>query len=137
MVDKCININASELLLRLYESFSFFKKRRKGFQFLNNMELIQFFITLNYSKEVVIVISDCKKAFTTIPKLIIMKRDDLSTYLMGIANDMAIIEFSDVKIAEDWVFSMPVEADLHYIIFDKGVPYRDEKGLIDGKGKDI
>ena len=127
-----IQVSAMDALMGIIQSFPFFKKHRKGHLFLNKIDLIEFFIKLAYPDEVVLILFDCKKAFTTIPKLIIKKRDDFSTYMLGISNDLVLIEFSDIKVAEDWAYSLPVESDLTYIIYNKGIAYRNDRGLIDG-----
>jgi len=131
-----VNVDAFDLLIETIQHFPFFKKQHKGHQFLTYDDIVEFFVKLIYQNDIVLVLYNCKTAFLTVPKLTIKKRDDFSTYMLGISNDIAVIEFGNVKIAEDWAFSLPVDASIRYTIYRRGIAYRNEKGIIDnGKGK--
>lgn len=95
-------------------------KKRKGYHFLNAIDLLAYFIQLHYIDECVLVILDCKKAFSGLPKLNILKRDDYDSYLMGFENDYVIIEFANIAAAKDYAYSFPMDLKLPYLIFDNG-----------------
>jgi hypothetical protein len=105
-------------------------KKRRGYHFLNSIDLITYFINAHYADSCVAVLLDCRAAFTQIPKLNILKRDDYSSYLMGLANDHVIIEFANVVTAEDYVFGFADEAKIKWVIYKNGKLVRNEKGLI-------
>lgn len=108
-------------------------KKRRGYHFLNSIDLLTYIIREQYADACVAAILDCKTAFTGIPKLNILKRDDYSTYLLGLANDHVIIEFANVTTAEDYVFGFPIESNIRYLIFKNGKLIRNEKGRVDGE----
>lgn len=108
-------------------------KKRKGYHFLNSIDLLTYFINEHYPDDCVAVLLNCKTAFTNIPKLNILKRDDYTTYLMGLVNDYVIIEFANVPTAEDYLFGFADEAKIKWVIFKNGIIIRNEKGLINGK----
>lgn len=115
----------------MVKNFGGLLKRRKGYHFLNSSDLLSYFIREQYPDACVAVLLDCRAAFTSIPKLNILKRDDYSTYLLGLANDYVIIEFPSATIAEDYVFGFPIELNLQYLIFKNGKLVRTEKGKAD------
>lgn len=113
-------------------------KKRRGYHFLNSIDLITYFINEHYPDCCVAVLLNCKTAFTAIPKLNILKRDDYTSFLMGLANDHVIIEFANVTTAEDYLFGFADEAKIKWIIYKNGKLIRNEKGLIKhGKGQII
>jgi hypothetical protein len=103
-------------------------KKRRGYHFLNSIDLMRYFIEEHYSDSCVAVLLDCRTAFTSIPKLNIMKRDDYSSYLMGLQNDFVIIEFANISTAEDYIFGFPMDLKIKYLIFNNGKLIRTEKG---------
>lgn len=114
----------------MLKNFTGLLKRRRGYHFLNSIDLIHYFIQEHYPDACVAVLLDCRAAFTNIPKLNILKRDDYTSYLMGLANDFVIIEFTNVTTAEDYLFSFPAELNLRYLIFKDAKLVRTEKGLV-------
>jgi hypothetical protein len=121
-------VNLNKRKSKLYKNYAGLLKKRNGYHFLNSFDLIHNFITQFYPNDCVVVILDCKNAFKTIPKLNILKRDDLSTYLLGTFNEIVLIEFANIKVAEDYVFSFPNNL-IQYFIFNNCKLIRDEKGL--------
>ena len=108
-------------------------KKRRGYHFLNSIDLLTYFINEHYADTCVAVLLDCRTAFATVPKLNILKRDDYTSYIMGLHNDYVIIEFANMSVAEDYVFSIPDVTGIRYLIFNEGKLMRNEKGLIHGK----
>ena len=113
----------------MFKNFTGILKKRKKYHFLNSIDLITYFIKENYSDTYVVVLFDCKTAFTKIPKLNILKRDDYSSYLLGLSNDWVIIEFENVSTAKDYVYSFPIDLQLTYLIFDNGKIVKKEKKI--------
>jgi hypothetical protein len=100
------------------------------YHFLNTKDLIRFFIQSFYKENAVAFIIDCKEAFNTIPRLNILKRDDYTAYEKGIISDHLIIEFPELKKAEDWCFALPMKSQLKWEIYVNGRLIRNEKGII-------
>jgi hypothetical protein len=105
-------------------------KKRKGYHFVNSIDLVKFFVKEIYPNECIVALLDCKAAFTSMPKLNILKRDDYSTYLMGLANDIVLIEFANILVAKDYVYSLPIDLKLPYIIFINGKIIETDKGKV-------
>lgn len=110
-------------------------KKRNGYHFLNQVDLLSYFIREQYPDKCVLVLYDCKILFNSIPKLLILKRDDFTTYLMGLQHEFVIMDFDNITKAEDWAFSN-VSYKIKFSIFSNGKLIRNEKGLIsNGKGR--
>lgn len=122
-------VNLNEKEFKLLKNYAGLLKKRNGYHFLNSFDLIHNFISQFYSDVCVLVLLDCENAFKTIPKLNMLKRDDLATYLLGTLNEIVLIEFANVKVAEDYAFSFPSNL-IKYFIFDNSKLIRNEKGLI-------
>ena len=114
----------------MVKNFGGLLKHRRGYHFLNPNDLLRYFIQEHYPDECVVVLLDCKKAFINIPKLNILKRDDYSSYLMGISNDWVIIEFANIAMAVDYVYSFPAELQLQYLVYKNGQLTQTEKGKV-------
>jgi hypothetical protein len=91
--------------------------KKGSYHFLNEENLIGLFIKIYYRQSVMIVLPDCMKAFETIPKLIVLKRDNFSAFRMGSISDYVFIEFESVKKAEDFVYSFPMKSKLKFFLF--------------------
>jgi hypothetical protein len=103
---------------------------RGDYRFLDQSDLITLFINLFYQKKSVVVIYDSKKAFDSIPKLNIKKRDDFTTYMLGMTHDMVFVEFELPTLASDWAFSIPLKSGIRWEIYSNGVLIRNEKGVV-------
>lgn len=106
-------------------------KKKNQYHFLNLNDLISFFVEQHYKDKSILVIMDCKEAFTSIPKLNILKRDNYSAFLLAFLNDIAIIEFGSLSEIKDFVYGFPITVNINYLIFDKGYLIPVKKGKID------
>lgn len=122
MIKKIISLESNNLkgLMRV----------RGEYRFVNMADMIRMFVKIFYPKTSVVLIYDCKKAFATIPKLSIKKRDDYSSYMMGTLSDMVFVEFDTPLMAADWAFSFPAKSGIRWEIYASGVLVRNEKGLV-------
>ena len=118
------------LKMKKSKNFKGLLKKRKQFHFLNSKDLVRYFVEQHYSKKCVVVILNCKEAFVTVTKLNMLKRDDYSAYLLGLANEYVIIEFNSQVAAEDYVYSFPIDAKIMYLIFVNSKLVRTDKGKI-------
>lgn len=103
-------------------------KKQNQYHFINQKDLMEYFIHKNYNEHCIVILLDCKKAFATIPKLNILKRDNLSAYMLGLINDFCFIEFESKSDAEDWIYSL--SNDVLFYMYLNGKLIRNDKGLI-------
>lgn len=122
MIKKIVSLNSTNLKGLLH--------KRNEFHFVKQLDLIHLFITLFYPKGTVLIIYNGKKAFESIPKLIIKKRDDYTSYLLGMISDMVFVEFESPLIAADWAFSFPEKAQIEWGIFLDSTLIRNQKGVV-------
>jgi hypothetical protein len=106
-------------LLRIDQEYSFIKIT----------DLIQLYISLFYSKDIVAVILDPQLAMEYVPKIKMLKRDNLDAYLKAKQCNLIIVDFETVLSAEDWVFSFPTN-EIKYEIYNQAKLVRTEKGKI-------
>lgn len=104
-------------LLRTNQEFSFIK--------LN--DLIKLYIYLFYKDEIVAVIFDPKLAIEYVPKIMMLKRDNLDAYFKAKICDFIIVDFETVSQAEDWVFSFPTN-EIRYEIYQNSKMIRNNEG---------
>jgi hypothetical protein len=105
-------------------------KIRGEFRFVNQTDIMKLFVTMLYPKKSVVVIYNCKKAFETIPKLNIKKRDDFTTYMMGMTTDIVFVEFDAPLVASDWAFAIPPKSGIHWEVYSNGTLIRNENGVV-------
>jgi hypothetical protein len=128
-------MNLDELEIKFMKNFVEPNSKYGPYHFLNTKDLLRFFIQIFYKDSAVAFIPDCKQAFNIIPKLNILKRDDFTVYEKSGIFDHVLIEFPDLKKAEDWCFSLPIKNQLNWEIYLNGKLYRNEKGLIKNEDK--
>jgi len=122
MIKTIISLNTEDLKGLL--------NHRGMYHFVDQSKIMLLFVRQFYNEKTVVLIYECKKAFQLIPKLNILKRDDFSSYMLGINSDLVFVEFDTILLAQDWVFSFPPKTDIHWEIYSNGKLYRNEKGKI-------
>lgn len=106
-------------------------KTNEKYSFIKTTNLIQLYIYLFYPKETVVVILDPQLAMEYVPKIMMLKRDNLDAYLKAKHCDLIIVDFTSISSAEDWVFSFPTN-DIRYEIYDQAKLIRNNQGQVDG-----
>jgi hypothetical protein len=101
------------------------------YTFIKLKDLIQLYISLFYKDDIVVVILDPQLAIEYVPKIKMLKRDNLDAYLKAKHCNFILIDFDTVISAEDWVFSFPTN-EIRYEIYDKTKLVRNQEGKIDG-----
>ena len=107
-------------LLRSEQEYSFIK--------LN--DLIKLYVSLFYSKDIVVVILDPQLAMEYVPKIKMLKRDNLDAYLKAKHCNFIVIDFETIVAAEDWAFSFPTN-DIKYEIYKHTKLIRTNEGKVD------
>jgi hypothetical protein len=102
------------------------------YTFLKQSDLIRLYLEVFYPESIVVVVYDCQLALEYIPRIAILKRDNFLAYLKCEQSDFIIVEFDNIGLAEDWVFSFPgrSKAEIKYEIYINKRLLRNEKGTI-------
>ena len=108
-------------LLRTDQEYSFIK--------LN--DLMHLYISLFYKEDIIVVILDPQLAIEYVPKIKMLKRDNLDAYLKAKHCNFIIVDFDSIVAAEDWVFSFPTN-EIRYEIYKQTKLIRTNEGKADG-----
>lgn len=100
------------------------------YSFIKTTNLIQLYVYLFYPKEIIVVILDPQLAIEYVPKIMMLKRDKLDSYLKAKHCDLIIVDFETVNAAEDWVFSFPTN-EIKYEIYKNSKLIRTNEGQIE------
>lgn len=101
------------------------------YTFIKLQDLIQLYVSLFYRDDIIVVILDPQLAIEYVPKIKMLKRDNLDAYLKAKHCNFIIIDFDSIVAAEDWVFSFPTN-EIRYEIYDRTNLVRNQEGKIDG-----
>lgn len=105
-------------------------KKRNNYHFLEYSDLIRYFIQEHYMEESLVVLYYCSYGFSNFVKLNILKRDDFTSYQLGMESDILLIILDNEKQALDWAYGLPYGAK--WEIYDKGKLTYNNKGKING-----
>lgn len=102
------------------------------FTFLRRSDLIRLYLEIFYPDSTVVVIYDPKLALEYVPRISMLKRDNFLAFLKCEQSDFIIVEFDNIGLAEDWVFSFPgrSKAEIRYEIYIDKRLIRSNEGRI-------
>ena len=104
-------------------------RTNQEYTFIKLNDLIKLYVYLFYPTDIVVVILDPKLAIEYVPKIKMLKRDNLDAYFKAKTCDFIIVDFDTVNQAEDWVFSFPTN-EIKYEIYQNKKLIRNNEGLI-------
>jgi hypothetical protein len=99
----------------------------REFNFIKLTDLIQLYVYLFYPDNIVVVILDPQLAIEYVPKIKMLKRDNLDAYLKAKHCNFIVVDFESIVTAEDWVFSFPTN-EIKYEIYNKTKLIRTNEG---------
>ena len=120
-----------EAVLGRIPNFRGLLRTDQEYSFIKQTDLIQLYISLFYAKDIVVIILDPQLAIEYVPKIKMLKRDNLDAYLKAKHCNFIIVDFETILSAEDWVFSFPTN-EIKYEIYDQTKLVRTDKGKADG-----
>ena len=101
------------------------------FTFIKLSDLINLYVSLFYSKDIIVVILDPQLAIEYVPKIKMLKRDNFDAYFKAKHCNFIIVDFESINNAEDWVFSFPTN-EIRYEIYDSAKLIRTNEGQTNG-----
>ena len=119
-----------EAVLGQIPNFRGLLRTDKEYSFIKQTDLIKLYVSIFYSDGVIVVINTPEIALEYVPKIKMLKRDNLDAYLKAKHCNFIIIDFDSISSAEDWVFSFPTN-DIGYEIYQNTKLIRNNNGVID------
>jgi hypothetical protein len=102
------------------------------YTFLKRSDLIRLYLEIFYPESIAVVIYTPNLALEYVPRIAMLKRDNFLAYRKAIDSNFIVVEYDNIGLAEDWVFSFPSNSkvNIEYEIYDKLRLVRNEKGRI-------